>query len=222
VTLPAVDPQVRSLAGPEYRVGPRCSHCGKLAEHAHHIFRRTRQGGPEDWIEIDGKIVGNKTALCWDCHNMVTGEIGGYKAAIRYDQGLFVWCEVISEGSRVVGYVPERPLAPQPPTPESLADDPSRASGTSPVSDTCPFCGQAKRRRPRVPSFGRRRKSWTIKVPDDAEDGATVLDTLVDDLGLVLGVEPNATGRYYIVLPAVYYAHQEKARFIESVAGRGG
>jgi hypothetical protein len=223
MTLPAVDPQVRSLSGPEYTVGPRCSHCGKFAEHAHHIFRRSRQGGPEDWVEIEGKIVGNKTALCWDCHNLVTGGPGGHRAAIRYDQGLFVWCEVLTdEHSVVAGYAPERPLAPQPPTPESLATS-SRDSGNSGSSDACPFCGQAKRRRPASSGgFGRRRKTYTIKVPDDAEDGAEVLDTLVDDLGLVLGVEPDGSGRYYVIVPALYYAHQEKARFIESLAGRGG
>jgi hypothetical protein len=222
VTLPAVDPQVRSLAGPEYKVGPRCSHCGKFAEHAHHIFRRTRQGGPEDWIEIDGKIVANKTALCWDCHNLVTGEVGGYKAAIRWDDGLYVWCKVIPGPSgKPIGYLPERPLAPQPPTPESLSTT-TRESGDS-GPDACPFCGQAKRRRPAsVRGFGRLRKSWRILVPDDAEDGADVLDTLVDDLGLVLGIEPDGTGRYYVVVPALYYAHQDKVRFVESLQGVGG
>jgi len=59
-------------------------------------------------------------------------------------------------------------------------------------------------------------------VPDDAENGAEILDTLVDDMGVILGVEPNQTGRYYIVLPCVYYAHQEKARFVESLKGFGG
>lgn len=222
MTLPPTDPQVRSLSGPEYTVGPRCSHCGLYADHAHHIFRRSRQGGAADWVEIDGKIVANKTALCWVCHNKVTGDVGGYGAAIRWDNGLFVWCEVISRGNRIVGYEPRRPLAPQPPTPESLAATP-RDSGDSGVPESaCPFCGQTKRRRPTVRAFGRRRKSWRILVPDDAEDGAEILDTLVDDLGLVLGIEPDGTGRYYVIVPALYYAHQDKARFAESLEGVGG
>jgi len=229
VTLPPQGPQVRSLPdGPKYTVGPRCSHCGLFADHAHHIFRRSRQAGgsrtPADWVEIDGRVIANKTPLCWVCHNAVTGEIGGHKSAIRYDQGLFIWCRVLTdEHSVVTGYEPERPLAPQPPTPESLATTP-RDSGDSGVSENaCPFCGQTKRRRPTVTrSFGRRRKSWRILVPDDAEDGAEVLDTLVDDLGLVLGIEPDGTGRYYVIVPALYYAHQDKARFAESFEGVGG
>jgi len=215
---------VRSIPGPKYTVGPRCSHCGKFADHAHHLFRRTRQGGPTDWVEVDGAIHGNVVALCFGCHRQITGDVGiGHAAAIRLDaDGCFVWCRVISgPDGRVSGYEPERPLAPQPPTPESLATTPRDSGDSGKPESACPFCGQVKRRRS-VPPFGRRRKSWRILVPDDAEDGAEVLDTLVDDLGLVLGVDPTATGRYYIVLPAVYYAHQEKARFIESVQGVGG
>lgn len=60
-------------------------------------------------------------------------------------------------------------------------------------------------------------------MPDDAEeDGADVLDTLVDDLALILGVEANQTGRYYVLVPVLYFAHQDKKRFVESVKGVGG
>src|SRR4029077_12562639 len=110
-------------------------------------------------------------------------------------------------------------LDPQPPTPETLAE---RASGAQRESDSaCPFCGQAKRRgRPR--GVGRRlRKTWPVKVPDDSEDGADVLDVLVEDLALILGYDPSASARYYVLAAALAYVHQDKARFIESLAGTG-
>lgn len=226
MTLPAVDSwQVRGVQGPEYQVGPHCANpnCDRLADDAHHIVRRSKIGGDYRWVEIEGRIVANLCGLCSACHADVTGRPGaGHLAAIRIELEpdlTFWWCLVVKR-PEYVEYVQVGELQPQPPTPESLA--PSRADGRSEESAACPFCGQAKRRRPHPPGGGRRRKSWTIRVPDDSEDGAEVLDTLVDDLGLVLGIEPNQTGRYFIVLPCVYYAHQERARFVESVKGIGG
>lgn len=215
-------PQVRGVPGPDYKVGPHCCNpgCRRYAEHAHHIFRRTDQrlGAPFDWVEIKGVTYQNKTGVCARCHDDLTGGVGGHKAAIRilgpdYDW-VWTWCAVV-HGDIVT---PLSAIEPQPLTPEQLAEtrvpDPWEP-------ETCPTCGHVKRARP-SPVGGRARKSWTIKVPDDAENGAEILDTLVDDMGLVLGIEPNQTGRYYIVLPCVYYAHQEKPRFVASLKGVGG
>lgn len=216
---PTENRMVRGVQGPAYKVGPICSNpnCRKLAEHAHHIWRRSMLGGPFDWVEIadpEPTIVGNLTGLCPECHDDVTGKIGGHRAKIEYDRGEFFWALVTGEGTHRTGL-----LRPQPPTPETL----SRASGHSPESDSCPFCGQAKRRRVTPRRAGaRRRKSWIVKVPDDSEDGAEVLDTLVEDIGLTLGIDPAVSGRYFILLPVLYHACQSKAALVESLKGVGG
>lgn len=223
MTLPAVDSwDVVGVPGPKYKVGPRCSNptCRKIAEHAHHIVRRSQLGGDYAWVAIEGVIVANLTGLCADCHDKVTGLVGGHKAAIRYMDGLFYWCSLESDGAEIT-YAPVDLLEPQPSTPETLA---GRASEASESETSCPFCGHAKRRR-RAPAGPdgkrRRRKTWTVKVPDDAEDGAEILDTLVDDLSIVLGTGDDSGARYYTLVPALVYAQQERKRFTESIKGRG-
>jgi hypothetical protein len=220
MTLSPSTANVRGVSGPAYKVGPRCSNpnCGKIAEHAHHIWRRSALGGPFDWVAILGddgeRVFANKTGLCPGCHEDITGRLGGHRARITFEDGIFGWSLVTPVGEHPVGL-----LEPQPPTPETL----SRALGHSPESEACPFCGQPPRRRatPRVPS-ARRRKSWIVKVPADDEDGAEILDTLVDDLGLTLGIDPVASGRYFILLPALYHACQSKAALVASLKGVGG
>jgi transposase len=221
VTQPAVDTWInlRPVSGPEYRVSGWCSvpGCKRTSDSAHHIVRRS-QVKTTDWVEIEGKVYANRTGLCFRCHDKInTG-----RNAIRLIEGEFIWCEVISLGNGRVEFKTIWPLAPQPPTLESLAQ---RASGQDDSgSETCPTCGQTKRRQARSSGGPRRhRKSWTVKVPADAEeDGAEVLDTLVDDLAPLLNVEPDAGGRYWVIVPALVYAQQDRQRFIQSVKGVGG
>ena len=218
---PYESPEVRGVLGPEYKVGPLCCNpsCKKFAEHAHHIFRRTDQrlGQPFEWVEIKGAVYQNLTGICPDCHHAVTSPVGGHKAAIKIVGPDFdwtwMWCIVKDKDTPV----PVAPIRPQPLTPEGLAL--GRAMETS-ESDACPTCGHVKRAR--SSNGGRARASWTVKVPADAENGADILDVLVDDMALILGVEPNQTGRYYVLVPTLYYAHQEKSRFLESIKGVGG
>jgi hypothetical protein len=224
LTLPAFDHgNAKGLRGPDYKVGPRCSNpeCERWSDHAHHIVRRSALGGDFPWVEVEEIIVGNLTGVCWNCHNRLTGEVGGHKAAIRWIDGIFVWCALAGPINGQIVYVPTGPIQPQPPTPETLA----RASGRTPQeSDVCPTCGQHKRRRPpSLPPGGRRRrKSMTLLVPDDAEDGGEALDVLLTDLGLVLDIPADRVGRYYIISYALAYAMQDLGRFTDSMKGIGG
>jgi hypothetical protein len=221
VTLPAVDSwDVRGVDGPAYKVGPHCSMptCERWAEHAHHIVRRSALGGAYDWVEIDGKLFANKTGLCPQHHDDITGRVGGHRAAIRLEDDVFQWCAIELTPSGEVVYLRVAPLEPQPPSPDSLAQ---RAPTED--SENCPFCGQTTRRRraSQAPSSRRRRKSWCIKVPDDHEDGAEVLDTLVDDLAPLIGIEPSQTGRYFVITPVLVFAQQNKRAFLETWKGEG-
>jgi hypothetical protein len=222
VTLPAVDSwNVRGLEGPAYKVGPHCSnpHCGKIAEHAHHIIRRSQLVKDYDWIAIDGYVIANKTGLCVGCHEDITGRIGGHKAAIRWIEERFVWCLLGADET----YLPVGPLVPQPPTPDSLATDDPRASDTG-EPESCPFCGQHRRRRSATPPRvgRRRRKRWTVLVPDEAiEDGADVLDSLIANLAPVVpNGDASATGRYYIIVAALAHALMDSEALVASFEGR--
>jgi len=227
VTLPAVDSwNVRGLAGPAYKVGPRCSNpgCGKFAEHAHHIVRRSQLVKDYDWIAIDGFVIANKTGLCPGCHDDITGVVGGHKAAIRWeaDDEKFWWCLLGPENDPVGRYLLVAPIQPQPPTPDSLATDDPRASDTGPES--CPFCGQETRRRPALtPRVGRRqRKRWTVLVPDEElENGADVLDSLIENLApLIPNADASATGRYYVIVAALAHALMDSESLTASIAGK--
>ena len=228
MTLPALDRQIAfGVKGQTYTVGPRCSNpnCNKIAEHAHHILRRSFLAGAYDWVEIDGWIVGNKTGLCFACHNDVTGDIGGHKTAIRIDteHRVFQWC-LVAEANGEVNYIFAGLLDPQPPTPETLSSE--RATG-HPESEACPLCGHKERaRRADIPVSTRRRarKSWTVLVPDDDEEhGAAVLDALVESLApLVPNADTSRTGRYYVLVPVMTYAVMESERFVTTMEGIGG
>lgn len=224
MTLPPLDNThaVSPLeGGPKITVAPYCSNpsCGRIAEHVHHIFRRSLVGGDVKWVKIEGEAYANITGLCPACHDLVTGRIGGHKAAIRFEDGKFFWCEVSSERG-VVTYAPVGLLVPQPPTPDSLA---ARASNGHTESEDCPFCGQRRRREgltaPRDPR--RRRKSWTIKVPDDEEDGAEVLDNLLETLAPLLGLPVTPNTRYFVVVSALAYTQQSRHDFVLSIKGHG-
>lgn len=227
MTLPALDEWVAvGVAGPQYAVGPKCSNpnCNRWAEHAHHILRRSFLAGDFKWVEIDGWVVQNLTGLCPRCHADVTGDVGGHKAAIRINvERREFWWNLVSTPGGVVSYHQSGLLDPQPLALEALAE---RTSGqTVEVPETCPTCGHARRRRSSSLSEGerRRRKTWNVKVPVDEEDGAYILDTLIENLApLCPSGDASATGRYYVLVPVLAYATMDVERFVQTMEGVGG
>jgi hypothetical protein len=221
VTLRPAQGPVRGVQGPAYTVAARCSNpnCTSWSDDPHHIWSRKHLGGPFDWVAVmttAGEYVcANKTGVCRPCHDDLTGRGGGHKARIIFDLKSRTFAWALGATGPTTGF-----LDPQPPTPDSLTHVLGQRSESE---EPCPFCGQAKRRRPaasRAP--GRRRKTWRVLVPADAEDGADILDALVEDVGLTLGIDPAVSGRYYILLPVLYHACQSKAALVESLQGVGG
>ena len=215
------DWQLQGLDGTSYKVGPRCANpsCIRNAEHAHHMVRRTKYGKPYNWIRLpDDTIRGNLVGLCPYCHEMVTGPIGGHQAAIRFEDGVFYWCDVEEQDGRI-DYLPIAPIDPQPPTPEIAAV----ASKAETESENCPTCGQRRRRSATGTMERRRRTTWTMDVPDDHEQGAEILDTLADDLAIKLGFanERSRLRRYHAVWHALVFTQQHMKLFAQDLAGRG-
>jgi hypothetical protein len=233
VTLAVFPTQnVEGVVGKPYKVGPRCSapNCDREAAHGHHIWSRSASGkkGGYYWVKApDGKVLGNLTGLCWSCHAQVEGqERAGHSRWIQYRDGIFVWGMVrptAEHPNYLTDFIEIGPLDPQPPAPDLL--DVSQPDAES-EPDRCAHCGQRKRRvglpAGSTPGAPRRRKSWIVKVPDDHEDGADVLDTLVDDLAPLLGIDPTASGRYHVLIPVLVHAHQDEKGFLDSIKGIGG
>ena len=219
--LPVDHHRVVGRKGPAYKVGPRCCnpHCRKIAAHAHHLWRRSEIIKDYDWVEVDGWIVAGKVGVCADCHSYLTEN----KQAIRLDEQAktFSWC-VVTGSKPSLEYHDVGLIEPQPPTPELLATlAPDQGTGSE---ESCPFCGQLKRRRRRTGALRRRRKSWLVKVPADAEeDGAAVLDALVENIApLVPNADTSTTGRYYVLVPVLAYATMNAKNFVETMEGVGG
>jgi hypothetical protein len=220
VTLsPADSDNVHGVEGPSYRVGPRCCNpnCGKLAADAHHIWRASKVAAHKrnSWVAYEGEVFGNLAGVCAACHGDLTTD----KAAIRLINGEFWWC-LATGGKLDRVFHPTGLIHPQPPTPDQLATDDPRASDTGPES--CPFCGQERKRRSTPARVGRRkRKSWSVLVPDEKiEDGADVLDSYVANLApLVPHGDSTATGRYYVLVLALAYAQISAEDFVAAFKG---
>ena len=235
MSLPPFPSQnVEGVVGKPYKVGPVCSapDCNHEVDHGHHIWSRSASGrkGGYFWVRTpDGKVLGNLAGLCYRCHAKVEGqERAGFSCWIQYHDGEWIWGEVPRDSQTPPrwheDFLPIGPLDPHPPTPDLL--DASQPEAESESEDRCTQCGQRKRRvglpAGSTPGAPRRRKSWIVKVPDDHEDGADVLDTLVDDLAPLLGIDPTASGRYHVLVPVLYYAHQDEHGFLDSIKGLGG
>ena len=80
--------------------------------------------------------------------------------------------------------------------------------------DLCPSCGKPKAKKKTGPP--RKTKSWTVKVPDDTEDGAAHLDAMVDDLSLAMGWGDESKGvrRYHVLTNTLYWVIQMKSEFL--------
>lgn len=189
---------------PKYKVGPRCCHpdCNFLADHAHHLWRRSF-GTRGAWVELvfldPPVIVGNLVPLCWRHHEDVTVN----KARIEYldTTDLFVWR---------VGDAVAEPLKPQPPR---WADQLLQTHVHDENEDVCSKCGRRRKTKDEMPPGEKRaRKSWTIKVPDDAEDGADILDTLCDELADLFAMDhyTSQLQRYYVCAQAFALVLQNK------------
>lgn len=161
------------LSGPEYKsykVGPTCSApgCNRLADHSHHLVRRSFLGGPFEWVRMDdGVEIGNLAALCYSHHNDVTQG----RTDITYDEGVFYW----EDG---------RPLSPQPPMHGIESDlGIGHVLAEGHVREKCPTCNRVMPR-PKIDTPTEEKKirvSWAVGVPVTArENGADTLDELLE------------------------------------------
>jgi len=185
----------------DYKVGPLCSvpGCARLADHGHHLVRRSELGGPYFWVRMpDGNDVGNVTALCFSHHNDVTEN----RSHIQYADGIFYWCDDETHDRA-------KELVPQPPHLHTDDETIAVLSGDSVIEEreVCPGCGR-KLPKPKIETPQEEKKprgTWAIAIPmDERENGANVLDEMLetireklDSVGVSYSEASNA--KYYVL-----------------------
>lgn len=212
--LPAENRDVEGLeydlGYPKYKVGPLCSApgCSRLADHAHHIWRRSFLAGDYGWVALwNGVIVQNLTGLCWRHHELVTVN----KASIELFGAAFVWIEAESPLNGIQ-------LDPQPLFWESqslngdavftpvTSDGPKEHVHGPGAVEKCPTCSRAlpRERLSKEDEVKRPREKWSITVPkDERENGADVLDVLTVECQKLFGHAETKKMRYFTLVQAL-------------------
>ena len=85
----------------------------------------------------------------------------------------------------------------------------------------CPVCGHHKvSQEPRPKQPRRKAKEWTLHVPDDAEIGADVLDTMIEDFAIPIGAAEwtSRLKRYHVLVAVLAWATVHRSEFIAEMA----
>jgi chorismate mutase len=215
---PFVDPSVRGVEGKAVEINSHCvvPGCLSLAQERHHIFPKSYlRGQPTEWVTVQEMTVPNSCGLCIRHHKQVTGIVGGgHLAHIRWNEThqIFEWWENSGQLlSRTDAWVNLGPLRAQP----LLRAEPE-AARVRRQENLCSSCGQPKPRERSKPGPKRKVKTWAISVPDDAEEGAEVLDVYIEDLGHLMGYHDLGTRllRYHVLVPALEWISQNRIEFL--------
>lgn len=214
---------VKGIDGDRYMVGPFCDApgCKRPVDHKHHLWRRSFLGGDFWWVRVPTIrgttiTIRNVVGLCWRHHQDVTGDVGGHKAWIKWvpEHEDFDWLESVDYGhwtkiGKLTLPAPSEKTGPAKPMP--------------PGSERCPTCGHVKHHEHEhhKPGPKRAKKSWTVKVPADAEDGAEILDELVQIVAEAIGAEEHTSAlrRYHVLVPALVWVSQNLDSFQEDFFG---
>jgi hypothetical protein len=189
---------IRGARGEKIPPAYLCAHpaCMQRAQERHHLFRRSELAGAYDWIELlaasgDSVKLPNVIDLCREHHRFLTENLSWVKLIGTQ----FVWMDKIYDE-----WVAAGPL--------------TRDVDTSLY---CDHCGQPKPRpKDPLPKLAtRRKKSVVLTVPDDSEDGAEVLDTLVDAICDDLGYDGSkGLARYHALTAAAAFTLQHRDMFL--------
>jgi hypothetical protein len=216
VTLaPLVNPTVHGVPGKPGILPFICATpgCERPAQQRHHLWSKSfLRGQPFEWVSVNGIVLQNSCGLCLGHHAEVTGGDGpggGHAAKVVFNEGLQVleWWESIPGDDWVcLGLLDgeEAPLI-----------HATEASREREKEGLCPSCGRPHRKESK-PLPKRKTKKWSVEVPDDAEDGALVLDEYVDDLSVALGFGDERKGvrRFHVLANVLLWVTQMKPEFL--------
>ncbi len=171
---PIENRRVIGVASERYPLNGLCAHpeCGEAATDPHHIFPRSQIGNDSWFVAFDvppgiiynpmpeGTTIPHVTGLCRGHHDAVEN----HDAWIRLEEdGVFVWYD-----QRELGRIERLPEGDREATEWAAlaALDPQPCSGEKRKKPVKRFTGEARRTR----------RTISIKVPDDWEDGGLVYD----------------------------------------------
>jgi hypothetical protein len=205
---PIENRNVRGVASERYPINKKCAHpeCSEPAT-VHHIFPRSMiksdsyfveihtglqeadsgpMGDADDWKD-EVIVIPHAVGLCGSGTTGHHGDVEEHRAWIKYEDGEFVWYDRDESGKSEPGE-PGVPafdrLGPLNPQPGSREGKPKRKR----------YTGQARRQR----------VNWQVKVPKDAqEDGAGILDDLLEQCKDALGVEQDFP-TYHTLTKVIY------------------
>lgn len=212
--IPSEAWNVAGVKGDHYTVGPYCDApgCKRPVDHKHHLWRRSFLGGDHWWVRVPTArgttiVIRNVVGLCWHHHEDVTGGPGGHKAWIQWveEREDFDWLEADGYSKWIkIG----RLTLPAPTELPKQDRNPKR----------CPTCGRVERHdhdHRQEPAPKRQRKSWVVAVPADSEDGAAILEELIEIIAEAIGAEEftSALKRYHVLLPALVWVVQNQDDF---------
>lgn len=210
---PLVSPSIRGVEGKPAELGKWCvvPSCISLAQQRHHLWPKSYlRGQPYEWVRVEGEVLPNSVGLCVLHHNAVTSPVGGHLAHIRYSTalGLFEWWQTKGKGDgrwENLGPIKGQGFV----TPEPEAATVRKREGL------CPTCGKPKATH-KKPLPKRKSKSWGVTVPDDGEAGADILDTYIENLGVLMGLDAQSPRllRYHVLVPVLEWVSQDSARFV--------
>jgi len=217
VTLaPLVSPEVRGVEGKPGDVQGECVSpgCHSQAQQRHHLWPKSYlRGQPYEWVRVNGRTIQNSVGLCVPCHLAVTGEVGGHRAHIRYDEGVGLfewWAKGEGDSWFFVGPLDRQQLVdPQPEVKKIRAKE-----------GLCPECGRPlPHEKHGEPGPRRKVTTWGVLVPDDAEVGSDVLDDQIEQFAALLGFgeAPSRLKRYHVIALVLAWAMLNGQKFLEDL-----
>lgn len=178
---------------PKYKVGPLCSApgCSRLADHAHHIWRRSFLAGDYGWVKLwNDTIVQNLCALCHMHHQLVTEN----EVIIVYQSEKFWW----NDGKQAFALDPQPKVWGAPSHVTELPEKDDQHVHAPGSVEKCPTCRRSLPRPAARSEAKRPRRDWKVTVPvDERENGADVLDTLIEEAQKILGHDETKQARYF-------------------------
>lgn len=206
--------EIRAADGPDYKVASVCAHpkCHKFTDHAHHIVRRSFIGGDVKWVEYKGKLIENLVGLCYSHHEEVTKN----EAFIFWDElnSAFVWYDQPDEEpGLLIGRLSTGLGCDYIRDPKDLLDNAHQHFDGPASTDKCETCKRPLPRPKDKKEQARPRRTWAVTVPvDERENGAEVLDSLMDECRKIFGHDESKTVRYFTLTQALALVVQHADR----------
>lgn len=178
---------VRGVLAKRYPINAVCAHpeCDKPTESVHHIFPRSMIGNSSWFVEVaEGRFKGSEDppisenalphaiGLCGSGTTGHHGDLEEHRAWIRLEDGVFVWYDRIPYEGHVL----------EDGTIHKFSEVPDDWQNVGPL-DPQPGGREKSRKRRRKLQGEERRKRRTIslRVPDDTEDGGAIWDETLEE-----------------------------------------